>query len=105
MNWRWDRAWPDSRMWPRLIVVALAAASLTMLILLVLVGRWLTFWYDEWDFIFVGPTLAAGSLLTPHVDHLSILPILVYQLLLRLFGLDSYWPFLAVTWLLHLLSV
>jgi hypothetical protein len=105
MNWRWDRAWPDSRMWPRLIVVALAAASLTMLILLVLVGRWLTFWYDEWDFIFVGPTLAAGSLLTPHVDHLSILPILVYQVLLRLFGLGSYWPFLAVTWLLHLLSV
>jgi hypothetical protein len=105
MNWRRDRTRPDSRMWPRLIVVALAAASVAMLILLVLVGRWLTFWYDEWDFVFVGPTLTAASLLTPHVNHLSIVPILAYQALLQLFGLGSYWPFLAATWLLHMLSV
>jgi hypothetical protein len=76
-----------------------------MLVLLAFVGRWLTFWYDEWDFIFVGPNLTTALLLTPHVDHLSILPILAYQALLQLFGLGSYWPFLAVTWLLHLISV
>jgi hypothetical protein len=76
-----------------------------MLILLVLVGRWLTFWYDEWDFIFIEPEITAASLLAPHVNHLSIVPILIYQAILWIGGLGSYWPFLAVTWLLHLASV
>ena len=41
------------------------------------------------------------ALLAPHVDHLTTVPVLVYELLMRAFGLGSYWPWLGVLWLCH----
>ena len=40
--------------------------------------------------------------LQPHVDHFSLIPVLLYQVLLRLVGLRSYLPYLGLTWSLHL---
>jgi hypothetical protein len=83
----------------------LLASGLAMLALLLYIGRWLTFWYDEWSFILDRPDPTVEALLSPHVDHLSLIPVLLYQGLLRGFGLASYWPYLALLWLGHFASV
>ena len=83
----------------------LLASGLAMLALLLYIGRWLTFWYDEWSFILDRPDPTVEALLAPHVDHLSLIPVLLYQGLLRGFGLASYWPYLALLWLGHFMSV
>jgi hypothetical protein len=85
--------------------LTLALGAVAMLALLTFVGRWLTFWHDEWDWIFERRDPSVETLLAPHVDHLSTVAVLVYQGLLRTFGLTSYFPYLAVSWALHFASV
>jgi hypothetical protein len=84
--------------------LALLGAGIAALGMLLYVGRWLTFWYDEWSVILDRPTPSIGSLLAPHVDHLSTVAVAVYQLLLHAVGMASYWPYLAVAWTAHLAS-
>jgi hypothetical protein len=79
----------------------LVGASIGMLLVLVYLGRWLTFWYDEWNFVLDRQDPSVEALLAPHVDHLAAVPVLVYELLMRVFGLGSYWPWLGVLWLCH----
>lgn len=86
-------------------LAALVAASGAMLVLLVVLGRWLTFWYDEWNFILDRPDPSLETLLRPHVDHLSAIPVLIYQVVLRVAGMTSYWPYLAALWACHLATV
>ena len=69
---------------------------------LLLVGRWLTFWFDEWSFIMYRRDPSVDSLLSRHVDHFSLVPALIYQALFRLVGLGAYLPYLLVAWLLHI---
>jgi hypothetical protein len=83
----------------------LFGVGLAMLALLIYIGRWLTFWYDEWSFILDRPDPTIAAILAPHVDHLSTIPVLLYEGLLRGFGLASYWPYLAVLWACHVASV
>jgi len=85
--------------------VVLLGVGFAMLALFVYIGRWLTFWYDEWSFILDRADPTVDTLLAPHVDHLSLIPVLIYQGLLRVSGLASYWPFLAVLWTCHFASV
>ncbi len=85
--------------------VVLLGAGLGMLALLVFVGRWLTFWQDEWSFILERPDPTVEAFLAPHVDHLVIVPVFIYQVLLRGFGMSSYWPYLAVLWICHFTTV
>lgn len=85
--------------------VVMLGAGLGMLALLVFVGRWLTFWRDEWSFILERPDPTIAAFLAPHVDHLSAVPVLIYQVLLRGFGMSSYWPYLAVLWICHFATV
>ena len=89
----------------RAAVVTLVLSAVVMLVLLIFVGRWLTFWHDEWDWILYRREPSVATLLDPHVDHLSAVAVLVYQGLLRTFGLPSYFPYLAVSWALHFGSV
>ena len=84
--------------------LVLVAAGLIVLGGLVYVGRWLTFWYDEWSIILDRSSPGIETLLAPHVDHLSIVPIAIYQVMLRAFGMTSYWPYLALVWTFHLMT-
>ncbi len=78
---------------PALLFAGLAAAA--FVILLVLADP-LTFFYDEWEVITDRREWTADALLIPHNEHLSLIPIVVYKLLLTTFGLDSQQPFQVV---------
>ena len=62
------------------------------------------FWYDEWDFIARrGLHDPQWSLWRSHNGHWSTLPILAYRTLLYFFGVRTYWPFIGLLVVLHLL--
>ena len=54
--------------------------------------RGLSFFGDDWDFVVARPGMGAATLLTPHGPHLSLIPILIYKVLLNVGG-GSYLPF------------
>jgi hypothetical protein len=91
--------------WRRPAVIALVLAGIAMAVLLFLVGRWLTFWFDEWDFLFGRQNGGLQDFLRPHVDGFVLVPALVYYILVHAFGLASYFPFLLVTWTAHFACV
>jgi hypothetical protein len=65
------------------------------------VDRHQWFFDDEWGFL-LHRGLSARQLLTPHNQHWSTVPVLVYRALFALVGLHSYLPYLAVLFALHL---
>jgi hypothetical protein len=85
----------------RYALLAFAGVEAAALPLILVLGHYLWFHEDEWDFL--GRTAGdLGDLLRPHNEHWSTLPILVYRLLWWLVGLRSYGPYQAVLVLLHL---
>jgi hypothetical protein len=81
--------------------VVLAGASLIMLGVLLYVGRWLLFYWDEWLFIFNRPDPTPRAILAPFVDTFVAVPVLVYDALLAVFGLRTYLPYLLGAWAAH----
>lgn len=55
--------------------------------------RGLSFFGDEWDFLLDRRGLSADVLLRPHGPHLVVGPVLIYKVLLQVFGAGSYLPF------------
>jgi hypothetical protein len=55
--------------------------------------RGFTFYFDDWDFVLHRPGLSATALLAPHGPHLVLVPIVVYKILLSVFGGSSFLPF------------
>jgi hypothetical protein len=47
---------------------------------------------DSWEFLMNRRGFTAGALLDPHNEHIVVLPVLIDQLLLRVFGMDSTVP-------------
>jgi hypothetical protein len=82
--------------WPP-ILLALGA-----LILLVWLGRDMTFYHDEWALI-LKRDLSIDGILAPHNEHLSATLVILYRVLIQTIGLRSYWPYLGVTFALHLI--
>jgi hypothetical protein len=82
---------------------ALALLLLAAGLLLLLAGRHLTFFYDEWDFIVGRRGGSIDTYLDPHNGHLSLFPVAVYKLLFVTVGLRHYWPYRVVEIALHLL--
>jgi hypothetical protein len=80
----------------RPIVLALAA-----LVLLVWLGRDMTFYHDEWALI-LKRDLSINGIQAPHNEHLSATLVVLYRVLIGTVGLGSYWPYLGVTFALHL---
>jgi hypothetical protein len=80
------------------VVIALVSG-----VVLLYLGRSLTFWEDEWRSI----TFDGGLLdyLRPVNQHWSTVPLALYRLTFRFVGLHSYLPYLAQVVLLHLLAV
>ena len=59
-----------------------------------ILGRGLTFFYDEWDFINAAATTGYWhNVLQPHNGHPSMVPFSVYWALLHTVGLRHYWPY------------
>ena len=84
----------------RLIWLALSLAAVVALIVL---GRHLTFWQDEWSFIGADPS-SIGSWLVPHNEHWSTVPLLLYRGILGVVGLHSYLPYLALLAAMHVIA-
>lgn len=75
-----------------LLGVAMAAAAA----LLLHYGSGLTFFQDSWEFLMQRRDPSAATLLDPHNEHIVLLPVLITQASLRLFGMDSMTPELVL---------
>lgn len=62
-----------------------------------------TFFFDEWEFLFVRRSGGVGAFLKPHEGHLSILPVAAYKAMFALFGMDRYRPYRFMGLLAHVL--
>lgn len=77
-----------------------------MLAFLAFGGRHTWFFGDDWAFVLDRQELLdqgriVDFLLGPHNEHLSSLPILLYTAIFRIFGVDSYAPYLVCALLAH----
>ena len=79
------------------------AVSIATFVALIVLGRHLTFWQDEWAFIGAEPS-SVGSWLVPHNEHWSTVPLLLYRGVLAVVGLHSYLPYLALLAALHVIA-
>lgn len=85
-NWRW----------------ALAILMLADAVLLLYMGRGLSFFYDDWNFVTEDYGGGLHSLLVAHVGNISIFPVALYKILFHVVGLDHYAVFRLVVVILHL---
>jgi hypothetical protein len=74
------------------------------LAVLLYMGRGLTFFYDEWDFVQHDYGGGIHSLLAAHVGNIVLFPVAVYKILFHLVGLNHYAVYRVVVILLHLIS-
>jgi hypothetical protein len=87
-----DRRWR----WVLALLVLVAG------VLLLYMGRGLTFFYDDWNFVTEDYGGGLHSLLRAHVGNISVFPIAVYKVLFHLVGLNHYAVFRLVVVVLHL---
>ncbi len=78
------------------------AIGVSVLVLLWL-GRGLTFFSDEWAFIADRSLTDPSTWWAPHNEHWSTLPIIVYRALVETVGLRTYVPYLALIILLNVI--
>ena len=78
--------------------ILLAVAAIPILVWL---GRDMTFYHDEYAFLLLRD-LSVQGIFAPHNEHLSATLVVLYRLLVGTVGTVSYWPYLAVTFALHL---
>ncbi|MHB8689703.1 MAG: hypothetical protein ACYDHH_00515 [Solirubrobacteraceae bacterium] len=84
----------DVRAWrPEPSDAAFAGLLVLGAVLILAFTRGLSLFADDWEIVVHRPGLSPGALLTPHGPHLSLIPILIYKLLLHGFGGRSYLPF------------
>ena len=76
---------------------ALVAGALAVLVWL---GRDMTFYHDEFAFLLMRD-LSWNGIFSPHNEHLSATLVVLYRLLFGTVGMTTYWPYLAVTFALH----
>jgi hypothetical protein len=90
------------RLIPSLPLIALGALMAIAAIVVMHAGRSTTFFFDDWNFVTQRIDWRPYTLLYPHNEHLSLLPVLVYKVLFETVGLDSYGVFRAVSVCLNL---
>ena len=59
-------------------------------------GRRIDIFFDEWSFVLDRRAWTASAFLHPHNEHISVLPVLVYKLWFATFGLAHHWMLRAV---------
>jgi hypothetical protein len=80
----------------------LAGLSVIAFGVLLWLGRAHSFVEDEFDFL--GRHLTVDDVLRPHNEHLSAIPVLIYQALMAVFGTGSYVPYLTLLLLVHVVA-
>jgi hypothetical protein len=65
----------------------------------------MNFFYDEWDFVTTYRPRQAVSILIPHNEHWSTIPILLWKLLFAVFGLGTHVPYEGAALLGHVACV
>jgi hypothetical protein len=73
---------------PALLGLALLAAAVVLLTY----GSDLTWFQDSWEFLMNRRAFTADALFQPHNEHIVLIPVLIEQLGLRVFGMDSMLP-------------
>ncbi|MGN6217815.1 MAG: hypothetical protein ACTHN7_12825 [Solirubrobacterales bacterium] len=73
-------------------LVLLAALLAAAAVVLLGYGAHLTFFQDSWEFLMHRRSLSADALFEPHNEHIVLLPVLINQALLRIFGMSSMTP-------------
>lgn len=76
--------------------VAMAALALLAFAGIMVAGRKIDLFYDEWSFVLFRRAWNASAFLDAHNEHISVLPVLVYKLWFGLFGLEHHWMVRAV---------
>ena len=84
--------------WPPVLL------TLGALAILVWLGRDMTFYHDEFAFLLLRD-LSLQGILAPHNEHLSATLVVLYRTLVGTVGTVSYWPYLGVTFALHVIVV
>lgn len=84
-----------------LAFVAVLAAAVPLILVL---GHYLWFPFDDWDFLADRKAGDLGDLLRPHNEHWSTLPILAYRFLWWTVGLRSYVPYQVLLALMHVIA-
>jgi hypothetical protein len=82
------RAWLGQNAPLLLLGAALVAAAGLLLAL----ANGLTFFQDTWEFLINRRAFTADAILAPHNEHIVVVPVLLEQLLLTLFGMTSAAP-------------
>jgi hypothetical protein len=85
-NWRW----------------ALVVLLLVDGVFLLYMGRGLSFFYDDWNYVTEDFGGGIHSLLRAHNGHASLFPVAIYKILFHLVGLNHYAVFRLVLIALHL---
>ena len=75
-----------------LLAVAMAAAAVVLLSY----GSDLTFFQDSWEFLMNRRDPSVANLLEPHNEHIVLIPVLITEASLRLFGMESMTPELVL---------
>jgi hypothetical protein len=78
---------------------ALVAVALPLYFVLAR-GQW--FFQDDWEFLANRDGGSFASLMRPHNEHWSTLPVIAYRLLWTVFGLRTYVPYQALSIVTHL---
>jgi hypothetical protein len=82
--------------WPPVLLTIGALAILVWL------GRDMTFYHDEFAFLLLRD-LSLPGIFAPHNEHLSATLVILYRTLVGAVGTVSYWPYLGVTFALHVI--
>jgi hypothetical protein len=93
-----DRAERSAR-WAAIAFAAYLVVAFFLILFVYGDGMW--FWSDEWGMI-VNRGFDVDGLFRPQNSHWSTFPVVVYQVLYRIFGLHTYVPYLIVVAGLHL---
>jgi hypothetical protein len=72
--------------------VALFASMAAFAVLFVVLTWELTFYQDTWDFLLNRRSFTADSLLKPHNEHIVLIPVMLQQIQLAIFGMASAAP-------------
>ncbi|TAN34573.1 hypothetical protein EPN29_02555 [bacterium] len=75
---------------------ALVAASALTFAAVLHLTSYKNFFYDEWDFVTAYRPSQSTSILFPHNEHWSTIPILIWKLLFLLFGIRTHVPYEAM---------
>jgi hypothetical protein len=81
--------------------VLFGLACVVAVVVLLYLGRYSTFFNDEWTFVVERSDWSLDSLMRPHNEHWSLTLALVYNALLSTVGLRTYLPYLLVLMLTH----